>query len=339
MEDMVEVYDDKILSYLKKDNEVETILESKIEELDSEKQKLSDKNAELKELENSYRDKLTHDSSTDEIREIADEIDRIKEELNSLQGNIDLLQININMISETKDKNEKSKEEYITNVSNTIEDYEKKLDAINKAIEVCDNAALKEAFEEEQADMQSKLNDLKKQREKELDISINNTIKKEDSNDDIAEKTPVEYDNAPFDEVVVSDLLNKIDLSDNQEQPDVKVDSPVEEKNYEDSEEPIIKSDIDLDVNEDLLKNDDVNKEIEIDYPKTLPNDIVLPNIDIENINTPSLDDNIPVDNGQEIIDNISVDASKISQILSSSSIMPSVYKWLNNNIDEKVVE
>ena len=236
MEDMVEVYDDKILSYLKKDNEVETILENKIEELNNEKKKLSDKNAELKELENSYRDKLTHDSSTDEIREIADEIDRIKEELNSLQGNIDLLQININMISETKDKNEKSKEEYITNVSNTIEDYEKKLDAINKAIEVCDNAALKEAFEEEQADMQSKLNDLKKQREKELDISINNTIKKEDSNDDIAEKTPVEYDNAPFDEVVVSDLLNKIDLSDNQEQPDVKVDSPVEEKNYEDSE-------------------------------------------------------------------------------------------------------
>ena len=57
MEDMVEVYDDKILSYLEKDNEVETILESKIEELDSEKQKLSDKNAELKELENSYRNK------------------------------------------------------------------------------------------------------------------------------------------------------------------------------------------------------------------------------------------------------------------------------------------
>lgn len=339
MEDMVEVYDDKILSYLKKDNEVETILENKIEELNNEKKKLSDKNAELKELENSYRDKLTHDSSTDEIREIADEIDRIKEELNSLQGNIDLLQININMISETKDNNEKSKEEYITNVSNTIEDYEKKLDAINKAIEVCDNAALKEAFEEEQADMQNKLNDLKNQREKDLDISINNTIKKEDSNDDIAEKAPVEYDNAPFDEVVVSDLLNKIDLSDNQEQPDVKVDSPVEEKNYEDSEEPIIKNDIDLDVNEDLLKNDDVNKEIEIDYPKTLPNDIVLPNIDIENINTPSLDDNIPVDNGQEIIDNISVDASKISQILCSSSIMPSVYKWLNDNIDEKVVE
>ena len=328
MEDMVEVYDDKILSYLKKDNEVETILENKIEELNNEKKKLSDKNAELKELENSYRDKLTHDSSTDEIREIADEIDRIKEELNSLQGNIDLLQININMISETKDKNEKSKEEYITNVSNTIEDYEKKLDAINKAIEVCDNAALKEAFEEEQADMQSKLNDLKKQREKELDISINNTIKKEDSNDDIAEKTPVEYDNAPFDEVVVSDLLNKIDLSDNQQ-------TNVEENN----EKPIIKNDIDLDVNEDLLKNDDVNKEIEIDYPKTLPNDIVLPNIDIENINTPSLDDNIPVDNGQEIIDNISVDASKISQILSCSSIMPSVYNWLNNNIDEKVVE
>ncbi len=328
MEDMVEVYDDKILSYLEKDNEVETILESKIEELDSEKQKLSDKNAELKELENSYRDKLTHDSSTDEIREIADEIDRIKEELNGLQGNIDLLQMNINMISETRDKNEKSKEEYITNVSNTIEDYEKKLDAINKAIEICDNAALKEAFEEEQADMQSKLNDLKKQREKELDISINNTIKKEDSNDDITEKAPIEYDNAPFDEVIVSDLLNKIDLSDSQQ-------TNVEENN----EKPIIKNDIDLDVNEDLLKNDDVNKEIEIDYPKTLPNDIVLPNIDIENINTPSLDDNIPVDNGQEIIDNISVDASKISQILSSSSIMPSVYNWLNNNIDEKVVE
>ena len=328
MEDMVEVYDDKILSYLEKDNEVETILESKIEELDSEKQKLSDKNAELKELENSYRDKLTHDSSTDEIREIADEIDRIKEELNGLQGNIDLLQMNINMISETRDKNEKSKEEYITNVSNTIEDYEKKLDAINKAIEICDNAALKEAFEEEQADMQSKLNDLKKQREKELDISINNTIKKEDSNDDITEKAPIEYDNAPFDEVIVSDLLNKIDLSDSQQ-------TNVEENN----EKPIIKNDIDLDVNEDLLKNDDVNKEIEIDYPKTIPNDIVLPNIDIENINTPSLDDNIPVDNGQEIIDNISVDASKISQILSSSSIMPSVYNWLNNNIDEKVVE
>ena len=77
---------------------------------------------------------------------------------------------------ETKKQTEKTKEDYITIVSKTITDFEKKLEAIDNAIKVCDNEALKSAYEEEKEKMQTELSNLKKKREDELDktISVSN---------------------------------------------------------------------------------------------------------------------------------------------------------------------
>lgn len=173
VEEIVEVFDeDKLKSYLEKDNSVEELLTSKIEELKAEKGKLSDKESELEELESSYRDKLTRDVSTDELRNIADEIDKIKLEVGDINNNIEKLESELNDMIETKKQTEKTKEDYITIVSKTISEYEKKLEAIDNAIKVCDNDALKSAYEEEKSKMQNELTDLRIKREVELDRTI-----------------------------------------------------------------------------------------------------------------------------------------------------------------------
>lgn len=352
--EMVEVYDEKIQRYLEKDSEVEGLLENKINELSDEKKKLSDKYDELKELESSYRDKLTRDSSTYEIRKIADEIDRIKEEVTNIQSNIDSLEIDINKTSEAKRKTEKTKDRYISNVSKTIEDYEKKLEAINKAIEICDNDSLKEAFEEEQKNMEKELTDLKTQREQELNIAIEKTIKRDI--EDVVVVENKEEVKPSFDEITVSELLNKIEIKES----DKTIEEPKEEVNVIIEDVKKDEKDIVPEEKENLNILPVQENEPKIELPNTaeessivIPEipatneielkeqNIILPDIDLVNISAKLPEEKEEKYVGKVIVDNMFVDASKVSQILGSSGVMPSVYSWLSNNIteDKKVVE
>lgn len=377
MEEMVEVYeetDEKLKTYLEKDASVEDLLENKINQLNEEKQKLSNKYTELKKLEGSYRDKLTRDASTDEIRKIADDIDKVKEEVNDIQKNIESLEADINKTTETKKQTEESKENYIANVSKTINEYEKKLDAINKAIEVCNNDSLKEAFEEEQTKMQTELNTLKSKREEELNKAIETTINNTNESKDET-VIPIEEDKnfkPSFDEVQVSELVSSNDEideekgsdvdsnQDEEELPKLVSEQGNEEKDINDStikidqdvvnrlvEEELMKqglikkpelgsNDKELDsLSNDLMNNEEEDTELEVE---TDP--IIIPDIDLSNLN---LQNTKPLEENSDkvIIDSSFVDSSKISQILESSGVMPSVYKWLDSNIkeDKKVVE
>lgn len=101
---MIQEFNEKLCYNLEKDNEVEILLENKINELNTDKQKLSDKQAELKKIESSYKYKLLNYSNTDEIRKIADEIDKINKELDNIQSIIQLLELHINRIFEIKRK-------------------------------------------------------------------------------------------------------------------------------------------------------------------------------------------------------------------------------------------
>lgn len=376
MEEMVEVYeetDEKLKTYLEKDASVENLLGNKINELNNEKQKLSNKYTELKKLESSYRDKLTRDASTDDIRKIADDIDKVKEEVTDIQNNIDSLEKDINKITETKKQTEESKENYITNVSKTIIEYEKKLDAINKAIEVCNNDSLKEAFEEEQTKMQNELNTLKSKREDELNRAVELTINNSDEVKEPNQEKDDELPKANFQEVIVSSLESanngkedkKLEIENNQDYNELpKLDNEQENEDIKLEESSIkINQDIvnnlveeelmrqglikkpqlEIDDNEfdsllnNTITNDEVNNKLE---EETTP--LIVPDVDLSNLNlqnTKTIDEEEV--NSKMIIDNLFVDASKISQILGSSGVMPSVYKWLDSNIskDKKVVE
>lgn len=252
---MIEVYDEERLKeYLQKDNNVESLLENKIKDLNSEKEKLSNKYNELNSLEESYRDKLTRDTSTDEIRKIADEIDKIKEEVATLKVNISSLEYDIVKTTKTKVETEKTKEDYIASISKIIDEYERKLDAINKAIEVCDNESLKQAFSQEKENMKTTLDELKTKREHELEnaisedepkdnIEIKEDFTKIDTNENVDFDNVFDRENPldaqeeiktpSFDEIVVSDL--------NIPTPSVEADIPeVKEENSEPNFENIL---------------------------------------------------------------------------------------------------
>lgn len=392
MDEMVEVYeetDEKLKTYLEKDIETGDLLKNKIAELSDERQKLSDKYTELKKLESSYRDKLTRDASTDDIRKIADDIDKVKEQVTDIQKNIDALEADINKINATKKQTEESKENYIASVSKTIIEYEKKLEAINKAIEVCNNDSLKEAFMEEQTKMQDELNTLKSKREEELDKAVELTINSSNESNESTEESTDELPKANFQEVVVSSLVspsneeenntnieevkvieNQIDNNEEKEivvesdQTEEKLPELSDEQNNDEvsTEDATIKIDQDLinklveeelmrqgltnvqekkeDTNNlDSLSNNSINieensdNELEVETTPLIVPDIDLSSFDLQN--TKNTEENTEEDNGKIIIDNLFVDASKISQILGSSGVMPSVYEWLDNNINE----
>ncbi len=335
VEELVEVFDeDKLKSYLEKDNSVEEILTGKIEELKSEKGKLSDKELELKKLESSYRDKLTRDVSTDELRNIADEIDKIKSEVSNINTNIDKLESDLNDMIETKKQTEKSKEDYITVVSKTISDYEKKLEAIDNAIKVCDNDALKSAYEEEKEKMQSELSSLKSKREEELDKAISTSNNNSLEND--MTKTILENDselNLP-DDKVVTDEEKDITLPVVEKNPEIEL--PMSESQIESDEENISKiiEKLKQEINTENLSPvfDEVNIS-NIDSPeKNITPDIDLNSETIDIANIISETNN---NDGKMITDTSFVPAEQVGDIFRSGSIMPLVYDKLDSYIEE----
>ena len=367
---MIEVYDEeKLKDYLEKDNSVETLLEKKIEDLNSEKQKLSDKYSELSDLEESYRAKLTHDSSTDEIRKIADEIDKIKNEVSGIKENISSLEFDIAKTTNTKVETEKTKEDYIANISKTIDEYEKKLDAINKAIEVCDNKSLIDAFNDEKSKMNIELDELKSKREQELESAINkgkieveenNTVKEEkleketenpDFNNIFDREKPIGIEDEikipSFDEIVVSDLNIPTDNVVKEEPTEPGFENILDSFNNEPALQANDKTKSDtLNTNNDelsdilnSLNNAQYNSEdLSYENPENVSNEIKEQDLLGDSIIMPDVNMTNTSNEENKVIDNAFVEASKISEIFESSKVMEAVYEWLSNNSNSEKV-
>ena len=334
---------EKLKEYLKEDETVSKELSDKIEELTNEKAKLSAKNTEIKEKEDSLRDKLTHDASTNEIRKIADEIDEMKAEMTSISENIDKLEKELKEIIEAKTKTEETKKQYKEKVSSTIDEYEKKISTIEAAIKVCDNEYLKKAQEEELQRMKDTLEGLKEDRSKELKEALGSTIK---------EENVVETNDTVIPEVEVSPINNEPLFNNNivlpKEEPKVEPinDTPVDlnidltlptdvenkgslnedskEESVENKKEDTQKNDIDI--NMDLLSSiglDSVKEEPKVepitDTPVDLNIDLTLPT-DVENTNSLNAEtkDEEPLVNLGEDLPNINepaIDEPKIEDI------------------------
>lgn len=360
---------EKLKEYLKEDETVSKELSDKIEELQNEKSKLSKKNIEIKEKEESLRDKLTHDSSTDEIRKIADEIDEIKEEMTTISNNIEKLEKELEEIINAKTKTEETKKQYKEKVSSTIDEYEKKISTIEAAIKVCDNEYLKKAQEEELQRMKDTLEGLKEDRSKELkealgtaikeEVKVDDTVipevkvssindevnilKEEKSNDSINEEEKESYSNQE-DIDINMDILNSLNLDTVEEQKvepvsDIQADLNVDltlptdvEINDNQSTEIDSQTEPLFNLNEDLIN-------LNIDEP-VLDNAEVADNVNIDDIK-PSIDLNdltsfsnvteINVKNGTKIEKTDIVPEEKINQIFSSRGIMPNVYNYLDD--------
>ena len=75
------IIDETLKEFMKKDEEAETLLKEKIDELIKEEEKLSKKEEEVKKLEESNRDKISSDASPEELIEIASKLKEAREEL------------------------------------------------------------------------------------------------------------------------------------------------------------------------------------------------------------------------------------------------------------------
>ena len=334
---------EKLKEYLKEDETVSKELSDKIEELTNEKAKLSAKNTEIKEKEDSLRDKLTHDASTDEIRKIADEIDEMKAEMTSISENIEKLEKELKDIMEAKTKTEETKKQYKEKVSSTIDEYEKKISTIEAAIKVCDNEYLKKAQEEELQRMKDTLEGLKEDRSKELKEALGNTIKEEnvvETNDTVipeVEVSPINNEPLFNNDIVLPKEESKVepindtpvDLNIDLTLPtDVENTSSLNEKPKEESlenkKEDTQKNDIDI--NMDLLSSiglDSVKEEPKVepinDTPVDLNIDLTLPT-DVENtnsLNAESKDEEPLVNLGEDLpnINEPAMDEPKIEDI------------------------
>lgn len=322
---------EKLKEYLKEDETVSKELSDKIEELTNEKAKLSAKNTEIKEKEDSLRDKLTHDASTDEIRKIADEIDEMKAEMTSISENIEKLEKELKDIMEAKTKTEETKKQYKEKVSSTIDEYEKKISTIEAAIKVCDNEYLKKAQEEELQRMKDTLEGLKEDRSKELKEALGNTIK---------EENVVETNDTVIPEVEVSPINNE-PLFNN----DIVL--PKEESKVEPINDTPVDLNIDLTLPTDVENTNSLNAESKAEEPlvnlgEDLPNinepamdepkiEDIKPSIDLSDLASFSNVTELNTNKGTKITKTDMVPDEKVSQIFSSRGIIPIVYDYLEN--------
>ncbi len=315
---------EKIKEYLKEDESVSKELTDKINELTIEKNKLSDKSAELKEKEDSLRDKLTHDANTDDIRKIADEIDEIKQDMIQISENISGLEKDLKEISNAKNRTEETKVEYSKKISSTIDEYDKKISTIEAAIKVCDNEYLKKAQEEELSKMKETLDDMKEERSRELKEALNVAMPNntDDSYNDLDSNSDTKI-NSLLDEVTVSPL----DINNDTE---IEIPSVIEDKTEpEETHANDLDNIIPLDLNLDFMNSNEEEKENDTNI---LTEDIT-PTVDL----SLDLDINNTDASSYEVINEDTVSDDKISEIFSSSGILPSVFEYLDKMIKEGV--
>lgn len=318
-----DIKDERVKEYLKEDETVEKQLSDKISELTEEKNKLSSKQEELSNLEDSLRSKLNHDSDTNEIRKIADNIDNLKNEMSSISENIKKLESELDEIVSAKEKANKTREDYIKKVSDTINSYEKKISLIKAAIEVCENKHLKEAQEEELSKMQSELDEMKSKRSEELKETVSGAINIESDNKLDSEKItePINEEVTTHNEQKVEPEFNTLNLD--------KIDLNIPEESIV---EPFnVGSETKEEESKPVIENE---TKIELEDMK--------PSVDFTNLQDIVSKVSEPVVLKTKVTDIQDVTPVMISEIFSSGGIMPVVYEKLDvlsgNQIDEEKV-
>lgn len=322
-ENKSEVLDENLKGFMSKDEEVSKLLEDKIGEIDSETEKLNAKEEEIRDLEESSREKISMDASPDELIEIAEKIKSAQSELSDINDNLEKLENERKELEETKSNIEETKKEYIKNLSEANSDYQNQISKIEDAIAVCDNPSLKQVLEDVKNEKERKLASLQENRNNELDIVLNPTGESVEPKEEIKEEKVDNIDPITNIEMNILDepIINEHEES-NLEIPKIEpeIDIPVV------NEENIIQN---TENQEEKSENDD--NMIGLDSILSNNEDIVMPkltNIETDKIEMPKVEEK-----RVKVIFSKDVPDVAVKEILSSSTVMPNVYSYLGNNI------
>ena len=365
----VTVEDETLKDFMKKDEEAEKDLNDKIDELLKEEEKLTKKEEELKSLEESNREKINTNASADELIEIAGKIKEVEEELSTIKENIDTLSKEKEDLIETKKEIETSKKEYIKSLNQASSNYKEQLKKISEAIEVCDNPTLKQVLEDVQNKKNEELTELSEKRISELrKVLKEDEIKEEiEVPEEKSEEVPtievsneeVKNDNIilpPLENVVPEPIIepsnteSKVDLPNNDV---VNTASSIDDllssqliNELPQSNNEIVNDPFNLDINPvaeekpilDIPTNINTNENLNttndnmINLDSILDNNMNLNPVNqdiniIPEINQPEISN----DNKYKIIYEKEVPNNLLRDIFSSSKIMPSLDKYLEN--------
>lgn len=318
-ENKSEVIDENLKSFMSKDEEVSKLLEDKIGEIDSETGKLNEKEEEIRDLEESSREKISMDASPDELIEIAEKIKSAQSELSEINANIEKLENERKELEETKNNVEETKKEYIKNLSDANSDYQNQISKIEDAIAVCDNPSLKQVLEDVKNEKERKLASLQESRNNELKTALNPAIESVEQKEEVKEEKVDNIDPIINTEINVLDepIINETETN-NLEIPKIEpeIDIPVvNEENTIQNTEDQVKEDPMIGLDSILSSND------EIVMPK-------LTNIETDKIEMPKVEEK-----RVKVIFSKDVPDVAVKEILSSSTVMPNVYSYLGNNI------
>lgn len=345
-----DVLDENLKEFMSKDEETEKLLNSKIDELAKEEEKLSKKESEVKSLEESNREKISSNASADELIEIAGKLKEAEAELAEINENVSKLTEEKEELLSTKENIEKSKKEYIKSLNSTNSNYEEQLKKISEAIEVCDNPTLKQVLEDVKNEKTRELNDLEVKRINELKNVLNEPVEEEKTElESVTIETkvePEEKQNNYIQESQIDELINRINQQvrelNEQRNEVVNNDVPIIDT---DNIIPTISEDLNPIVNNDLLSTPTEDIKIPQEDSGMINLDAILedvPKASLDSITPDSLV--IPevnqVDEKSEnkikIIYEKDVPESLLKEIYSSSKIMPALYDYLDNkNVNE----
>lgn len=318
-ENKSEVFDENLKGFMSKDEEVSKLLEDKIGEIDSETEKLNEKEEEIRDLEESSREKISMDASPDELIEIAEKIKSAQSELSDISDNLENLENERKELEETKNNIEETKKEYIKNLSDANSNYQNQISKIEDAIAVCDNPSLKQVLEDVKNEKERKLASLQENRNNELEIVLNPAIESVEPKEEVKEEKVDNIDPITNTEMNVSDesIINEPETN-NLEIPKIEpeIDIPVvNEENAIQNTEDQVKEDPMIGLDSILSSND------EIVMPK-------LTNVETDKIEMPKVEEK-----RVKVIFSKDVPDVAVKEILSSSTVMPNVYSYLGNNI------
>ena len=328
-ENKSEVIDENLKGFMSKDEEVSKLLEDNIGEIDSETEKLNAKEEEIRELEESSREKISMDASPDELIEIAGKIKSAQSELSEINANIEKLENEKKElekyedekyeIEKTKNNIEETKKEYIKNLSDANSDYQNQISKIEDAIAVCDNPSLKQVLEDVKKEKERKLASLQESRNNELKTALNPAIESVEPKEEVKEEKVDNVNPIINTEINVLDepIINEPETN-NLEIPKIEpeIDIPVvNEENAIQNTEDQVKEDSMIGLDSILSSND------EIVMPK-------LTNVETDKIEMPKVEEK-----RVKVIFSKDVPDVAVKEILSSSTVMPNVYSYLGNNI------
>ena len=331
-----EIVDETLKEFMKKDEEAENLLKEKINEIINEEEKLNAKEEEIKKLEESNREKISSDASPEELIEIANMLKEAREELNVLTNNITNLETERENLIETKEIIEKSKLEYIKSLNATNSNYEEQLRKINEAIEVCDNPTLKQVFSDVKEKKDKELTELQEKRNNELKTVLKETDKSEEkveNNDEINIDKNLNNEVPPMIDNLDDNLVN---IDDKIEENLININTNLNEESMPILENP--GNNLENKPEENLINIDTILSNINSNN-ENISETSEIPNLNVVKTDPITLSDNNMIDVNSDskikIIFDKDVPNNLMSDIYSSSKIMPVVYDYLNGKLNK----